>query len=111
MSGKDIIISSFKGGKKVHFGRFFEKNKEASYNCLVIAYLSGSFATVECWPTDDIREEIYAETMMQTEMKFPFACIAKILDNESELKDAFIDNELVDGFFIFEKEVLNKSIL
>ena len=111
MSDKDIIISSFKGGKKVHFGLFFERNKEVSHNCLVIAYLNGNLATVECWPTDDIRKEIYAETMIRTELKFPFACIAKILDNESELDNATIEGEPVEGFFIFKKEVSNKDIL
>jgi hypothetical protein len=111
MSGEEIVISSFKDAKKVHLGLFFAEDKKANYNCLVIAYLRGNLATVECWPTDDIRTGMYTETMMRTEMKFPFTCIAKILDNESELDNAIIEGELVEGFFIFKKEVSNKDIL
>jgi hypothetical protein len=44
-------------------------------------------------------------------MKFPFACIAKIIENESELDSAEIEGDLADGFFIFKKEVLNENIL
>lgn len=111
MGGERAIFSSFKGAKKIHLGQFFSKDKRDNHNCLVIAYLEDDLVTVECWPTDDIRKEIYAETMMKTEMKFPFACIAKILHNESELDNATIERELVDGFFIFKKEVLNENIL
>ena len=111
MSGQEIVISSFKDAKKVHLGLFFAEDKKVNYNCLVIAYLKGNLATVECWPTDDIRTGIYTETMMSTDMKFPFTCIAKIIENEAALDEAKAEDALVEGFFIFKKEVSNEDIL